>query len=309
MSVYNGESKLSESVHSVLQQEYSDLELILVDDGSSDSSGQIADALANNDARLKVLHQDNAGLTRALIRGCAAASGRFIARHDVGDVSSPTRIAKQAAALERNPGWSFVACQWLLVGPEGEELVGPCPADGGLKIVEGLRSGLPHQLAGPHHGSVMMRRSAYEATGGYRSEFYFAQDLDLWTRLIEVGELGFVEDVAYRASFTAHCISANHRNNQEALKWLISEATRLRRSGQSEATVLQKATEIRPVPGIAMNSGVADYFIGSCLLQRSDPRARDYLLRAAASRPINLKAWAKLARLLLSRQSSWKNTT
>ena len=87
MSVYNGATELSVTIDSVLTQDGVGLEFIIVNDGSTDATGSLLDDYARRDARVRVIHQENKGLTASLIRGCAAANGEFIARQDVGDIS------------------------------------------------------------------------------------------------------------------------------------------------------------------------------------------------------------------------------
>jgi len=103
MGVYNGAEHLEQTLASILSQEGCDLEFIVVDDGSTDDTGSILDAWAAQDKRLRVIHQQNTGLTRALIRGCAEARGEFIARQDAGDVSLPGRLDAQFTYLKTIP--------------------------------------------------------------------------------------------------------------------------------------------------------------------------------------------------------------
>ena len=84
MSVYNGAQSLVRTLDSILAQQAVELELIVIDDGCDDGSGRLLDELAARHPRMRVVHQDNTGLTRALIRGCGMARGAFIARHDAG---------------------------------------------------------------------------------------------------------------------------------------------------------------------------------------------------------------------------------
>ena len=86
MSVYNGANHLVKSVESILVQEGVDFEFIIVNDGSTDESGEILEAFARRDNRIRVIEQENTGLTKALIRGCKEARGKYIARQDVDDV-------------------------------------------------------------------------------------------------------------------------------------------------------------------------------------------------------------------------------
>ena len=122
MSVYNGASHLAATLDSILSQEGVELEFIVVNDGSSDKSGQILNDYAQRDSRLRIIHQENTGLTRALIRGCDAARGEFIARQDAGDISLPGRLKSQVAVLRDREDCVFVSCWTDVVGPKGEFL-------------------------------------------------------------------------------------------------------------------------------------------------------------------------------------------
>src|SRR5438445_3821400 len=82
MGVYNGASHLAATLDSILSQDGVELEFIVVNDGSTDESAEILNCYASRDSRVRVIHQDRAGLTRALISGCDAARGEFIARQD-----------------------------------------------------------------------------------------------------------------------------------------------------------------------------------------------------------------------------------
>src|SRR6516225_9750261 len=122
MSVYNGASDLAVSVDSILSQEGVEFEFIVVNDGSTDQSGQILNEYAQRDSRLRIIHQENAGLTRALIRGCQAVRGEFIARQDAGDISLPNRLQSQATLLREHHNCVLVSCWTDMIGPKGEFL-------------------------------------------------------------------------------------------------------------------------------------------------------------------------------------------
>ena len=91
MSIYNGERYLSQTIESILSQENVDMEFIIIDDGSTDSSSELLNDWAKKDKRIRLFAQSNQGLTKALIKGCAVAEGKYIARQDCGDISLPTR--------------------------------------------------------------------------------------------------------------------------------------------------------------------------------------------------------------------------
>ena len=119
MSVYNGADRLRETMESVLSQEGVSLEFIIVDDGSTDGSDVTLGNYARHDARVRILHQENQGLTRALIRGCEAAKGKYIARQDAGDISLPFRLHLQKAVLDQHEDCAFVSCWTSDDWPEG----------------------------------------------------------------------------------------------------------------------------------------------------------------------------------------------
>ncbi len=100
MSAYNGSRDLAKSVDSILCQEGVNFEFIIVNDGSTDESPRLLEQYAAKDARVRVIHQENRGLTKALIRGCAEARGEFIARQDVGDLSLPGRLANELKLIQ-----------------------------------------------------------------------------------------------------------------------------------------------------------------------------------------------------------------
>lgn len=294
MSVYNGAGALSATLDSVLSQEGCDFEFIVVDDGSTDASAQILDHRAAQDGRLRVVHQGNAGLTRALIRACGLARGKFVARQDVGDVSLPTRLGKQAERLASDDGCVAVSSHTQFVGPRGEDLF--VTEIGEQALNDSLSSFDPKVLAGPsHHGSMMWRRSTYEAVGGYRDAFYFAQDVDLWTRLIERGRFAVVPEVLYRARLDAGSISATQTGEQRRLSRIIAQARAARRCGNDESPWLVEAAAIRPVHPSekARRMAQGNYFIGCCLRYRASGEAANYFRIAVRQDPAHWRAWVR----------------
>ena len=295
MSVYNGAATLGDSVQSVLSQKGVDFEFIIVDDGSTDASAGMLDEFARADRRIRVIHQENRGLTRALIRGCATAGGEFIARQDCGDISLPGRLSSELRVMESGPDVELVSCGTCFVGPAGERLyeisIAGGDATGGLMALEMER------IRGPaHHGSTLFRRESYERVGGYREQFYFAQDLDLWTRLVEHGRHIALPEILYQAAFALGSISGEYRGRQIACAKIILECARLRRAKLDEAPAVAKAAAILPGGRGAKlaDRAAALYFVGVCLRSRADPRARRYFRDALRANPLHLKSAVRL---------------
>jgi glycosyltransferase involved in cell wall biosynthesis len=191
LPVRDGERFLGEAMESVLGQTLADLELIVVDDGSSDGSLDLAREFG--DERVRVLRQDRLGLVEALNRGLREARAQYVARMDADDVSETARFERQVELLERSPRAAMAGSWCTVVDTEGRELrqeVLPCRHD---DLVRRLLLRNPFQ-----HGSVMLRRDAVERVGGYRPDYGPNEDYDLWRRLARAFELASVPAALYR---------------------------------------------------------------------------------------------------------------
>jgi glycosyltransferase involved in cell wall biosynthesis len=303
MPVYNAAALLDATIDSILEQTESDFELIVVDDGSVDDTPRLLARRAA--ANLRVLRNDaNIGLTRSLIAGCHAAQGKYIARHDAGDLSLPTRLEKQSALLDASSDLAFVACWTEFTGPRLEHL---SENHGTGRAVEPMRvldatSEKPMLDGPPHHGSVMFRRDAYENAGGYRAQFYYGQDWDLWYRLAERGKFQMVPEILYRARISPESISVEARGEQQELAELSLAALLARARGESDADIVAAAGRIRKAPPLGRAARARGlYFIGEALRRNGDRRARGYLGEAIRTDPLQWRAWLRYAQTLALR--------
>jgi glycosyltransferase involved in cell wall biosynthesis len=289
MSVYNGAQYLQRGLDSILSQESADFEFLVVDDGSTDNSPQILAETASRDRRVRVIRQENAGLTRALICACAQARGRYIARQDGDDLSMPGRLRRQMEVLDADPSVCMVSSWAEVMGPGDETLLQfqrPADSDEATRLLMHGRSGPPG------HGSVMFRRDTYEAVGGYRKLFYYAQDSDLWLRMGLLGRISYIQAVLYRYRISPESISGRLHASKLPYAELITKLHEARLRGESEEPILA-AADLRPRGENAERSSAdtTDYFIARCLLSRRDPRAHSYVRRALSRNPANLRAW------------------
>lgn len=294
MSVYNGARYLSESIESLLSQEAVDFELIIVDDGSTDATPGLLAQFAARDERVRVIRQENQGITRALIRGCAAARGAFIARQDADDLSLPGRLKAQTELLASDESLAFVSCWAEVIGPRDEVLVTyerPLGPEAGTRMLFD-RVGGP-----PGHGSVMFRRDAYQRVGGYASDLYYAQDSDLWLRMALIGRLQYVPKVLYQYRLAPDSISGSRHALKTPFAALVDELHEARLAGRSEVPILAKARQLpRHTEGQSTTTKPGSeastlYFIGKCLLDRYDRRSLGYLRACIRINPFNLRAW------------------
>ena len=292
MCVYNGQSGLPRTLDSILSQDGVDLEFVVVNDGSTDDSFSVLQEYAARDGRLRIIDQKHYGLTQSLIRGCAQTEGEFIARQDAGDISLPGRLKKELALFGANSNLALVSCGTRFVGPEGEFLYDVQMAS--HEADEALRTPDLTTLHGPPaHPCTMFRREHYFRAGGYRPEFEVAQDLDLWTRLVELGQHEVVQEVLYETVLAPGTISSDRRMQQQSTTEVIVECMRNRMETGDDSEQLEQAARIAGNKA-RFNQRKADadfyYFLASCLRKNNPQRSRHYLLAALKKNPLHLKA-------------------
>jgi glycosyltransferase involved in cell wall biosynthesis len=291
MAVYNGERTLAATVDSILAQTLSDFEFVIVDDGSSDRTPDILAAYALRDSRIRVITQANAGLTAALIVGCAAAKGDYIARQDCGDLSLRERFEKQMALA--SAGHVLVSCATQFVGPEGEPLY--VARGDGERVRDSLLHAQVDTITGlSGHGSALFRRDSYLNAGGYRREFRLAQDIDLWIRLAALGTIAFSKEILYEVTWEPGGLSGRGPEIQIAAAKLSIELRDAPPERHPELLARVQELTHRPRQPKRGSTAPTWYFIASCLLAAGDPRWRKYARRAVRENPFHLRSWIKL---------------
>ena len=207
MPIYNGERYLQKAVASILRQDYPSFELILLDDGSSDSTPGLLQRFAAQDPRVRFVPQPHKGLVATLNNGIALARGSYIARMDADDIAYPKRLSLQVAFLRSHPRVAAVGGQIRSIDQDGHphRLQWRYPTHP-AEVRKLLESTSP--LA---HSAVMYRRDAVLAVGGYRP-FTAAEDYDLWWRLAESHELANLSQtiLEYRIHDAAESTQKTH---------------------------------------------------------------------------------------------------
>lgn len=209
LPVYNAGEHLRAAVLSILGQSHDDIELLAINDGSTDGSGDVLDSI--DDDRMRVIHQENHGLAETLNIGLRHASHEFVARMDQDDLSLPGRLEAQVRVLSSRPEVGAVACCYELMDESGVRTGSVhLPADDDYLARQlYFRNVLPH-------GAMMLRRSAVLDVGGYRS-IGPAEDYDLWTRLSLKWRMTSLPEVLFRYRVTASGMSQTGTRRQREL--------------------------------------------------------------------------------------------
>jgi glycosyltransferase involved in cell wall biosynthesis len=206
LPVHNGGRHLAAAVESILGQTHRDLELLVVDDGSTDGSGELLDHLV--DPRVRVLHQPNRGLVVTLNTGLEKATHNLVARMDADDVSDPRRLELQVRHLAEHPQVAAVGCCYDVIDEDDTVVRSVHTA----ASVQYLHRQLYFRNVLPHAG-MTFRRSAVLAVGGYR-DVGPVEDYDLWIRLSAEHELASLPERLLRYRVTPTGISVRARDEQ-----------------------------------------------------------------------------------------------
>lgn len=234
MPIYNSEDFLEEAIESVRAQTHRDLELVAVDDGSTDRSPAILRRFAQEDARVRVITQANAGGAAARNRALRSARAQWVISLDHDDVMLPHRVERQIAFIGAHPDVKVFACRAYYVDRTGK-VIGRTrlePLTTRAEFEQYLASG---QMIGLSHTSVAMHRPTVLELGGYRPEFDGAEDIDLWNRVAEHGHLVLQQKetlTRYRIHETS-VMTARPRQNWLACEW-VHACMRARRAGRPE---------------------------------------------------------------------------
>ena len=260
LPVYNAEAYVREAVESILAQSFTDFELIVINDGSTDGSGVILRELAARDTRIVLVERPNDGLISALNEGIESARAEFIARMDADDVAMPERFALQHARMVKEPELAVLGSliRWMDRAGNIIEL-----ADQPLTpkaIARCLEQGCPVA-----HPSVMMRRGAVLQVGGYRKAFPHAEDYDLWLRMSDLGYAiaNLPQPLLNYREHDAN-VSVVHRQAQMRSVILAHFAHRVRKAGLPDpfaAVEIVNAEFIRTIPAHLRSVLDAELFV------------------------------------------------
>ena len=178
LAVHNNSESIGPAIESILRQTYTDWDLLIIDDASTDDTPKVLQTSGLRDPRIKVIHNDvKLGLPASLNQGWKQAIGDLIARMDADDISLPRRFALQVSYLKTHADVAVLGGGAEVIDEEGRFLGVALRPETHRILVSKIYKENPFI-----HPSVMMRRSFLDALGGYDERLRRAQDYDLWLR-------------------------------------------------------------------------------------------------------------------------------
>lgn len=229
MPVRDGGPFLREALDSVLGQTRGDLELIAVDDGSTDDTPAILAEAARRDSRVRVLSTGGRGLVAALEMAVAAARGDCLARLDADDVAMPDRLARQLAVMEARPGLGLLGSWAETIDAAGRPIGRLTPETDPQRLAALLQRTNPFI-----HSSLILRTDLVRRLGGYRAAFEAAEDYDLWLRIAEVAEVANLPEPLIRYRWHGGNVTSRKEVRQCFSVRLAQCAAAARRAGGAD---------------------------------------------------------------------------
>jgi glycosyltransferase involved in cell wall biosynthesis len=217
VAAYNGERFLSQALESVFSQDYDSFEVVFVDDGSTDGTGEIAQSFP-----VRYLHQENQGLPAARNAALRVARGEFVAFADDDDLLPPSKLTVQALFLSTHPGTGCVLGrqEWIV--------------EDGVQAPELKRDPIFGELGGIQLVSAMFRRAVLDGLGGFDPTYRYAEDRDLFVRMRERGvEIEVLPDVVLHKRLHGSNMTMNQPESHPLLRSLKEKLERERKAGSS----------------------------------------------------------------------------
>jgi glycosyltransferase involved in cell wall biosynthesis len=217
VAAYNGERFLSQALESVFSQDYDPFEVVFVDDGSTDGTGEIAQSFP-----VRYLHQENQGLPAARNAALRVARGEFVAFADDDDLLPPSKLTVQARFLSEHPetGCVLGRQEWIV--------------EDGVQAPELKRDPIFGELGGIQLVSAMFRRAVLDELGGFDPTYRYAEDRDLFVRMRERGvEIEVLPDVVLHKRLHGSNMTMNQPESHPLLRSLKEKLERERKAGSS----------------------------------------------------------------------------
>ena len=214
---YNAGKYIGDAINSVLVQSFTDFELLIVNDGSTDHTEETIRSFS--DPRIVLINREHAGVSAALNAGLDLAKSRYIARFDADDICMPHRLEKQLGFLESHPDYVLAGSDAEYILENGDHLFNfTCIGHSHEEVMKKLYFYCPFI-----HSGVMYRKDDVMKAGGYSLHAHNFEDYLLWTQLAKQGKLCNLPETLIKVRFNPNSVTIDE-------KWRGNRFRKLKRS-------------------------------------------------------------------------------
>jgi glycosyltransferase involved in cell wall biosynthesis len=286
MPAFNAAKYISEAIQSVLGQTFTDFELLIINDGSTDNTLEIIKKFT--DKRIRINTQESKGVSIALNNGLHAARGIYIARFDADDVCMNKRLERQVRFLDVNPDYIIIGSDAEYIKENGDHLFDfHCNSYACDDIMDRLYQHCPFI-----HSSVMYRKDDVLNAGGYSPYAHNFEDYLLWVNLLKAGKCCNMPDALIKVRFNSGSVTIDEKWRGENFRKLKREIIKRRTITEKEGNKLLsiiKSQEIRRIKESSYHALCSKKF----LLDNYQPsKARWHAGRAIYINPLRLDNYA-----------------
>ena len=297
MPAYNAAKFIRPAVDSILAQTYEDFELIILNDGSTDNTQSIIEAYS--DPRIRLINKKNSGVASSLNLGFQEARGELIWRHDADDTSMPLKLQRQVDFLEAHTEFLVCGTQIAFMSERGkvawrkkqpkDEWLGNSP----FREVF-FKDFSPYSPI--THATVLIRKKIIDTIGGYRTAFITSEDVDLWLRILQHGQIAVMNECDYFVRLSSTSTTAQYGWRNEFYRELAKKFYLVRQNGEQDE--LERTGRIvEPPPPAEDDSKKLE----------TGKRLRNDLLSFRYAVHIDAKDWREILRIIrLALRDGWK---
>lgn len=280
MPTYNAAEYIREAVDSVLGQTFTNFELLIINDGSTDETAEIA--LSFTDPRVTVINCEHKGVADSLNTGLKLANAPLIARFDADDICMPTRLETQFNFLQDHPDYVLVGSDAEYILEHGEFLFGfKCIAHSNEEVQKNLYVYCPFI-----HSAVMYRREAVIKAGGYNIHAHNFEDYLLWTNLAKMGKMQNLREPLIKVRLNAASATIDEKWRGERFRQLKRQATTrgsITAEEGDELLAIIKRQNVRKIKEGAYHALCGKKFLAN---NYQPKKARSHVKQAISIRPL-----------------------
>jgi glycosyltransferase involved in cell wall biosynthesis len=286
MPVYNAGAFISDAIASVLVQDFTAFELLIINDGSTDDTAEQVNRFG--DHRIRLISQPNMGIAAALNNGLVQAKGIYIARFDADDVCMPGRLSRQLGFLLSHPDHVAVGCEAEYITREGEHLFGfSCIGYDDEEIRSKLYVYCPFI-----HSGVMYRKQPVFDAGGYFTDAHNFEDYLLWVRLARLGKFHNLREQLIQVRFHPDSVTIDEKWRGARFRQIKRESIQrgfISRAEGDELLAIIRKQEVRKIKEGSYYALCGKKY----LLDNYQPaRARSFLTKAIKKHPARMDNYA-----------------